>query len=103
MANALAHLLMKNTVLETLGFPGYGLLIEAALVAMDPEGREEGMIEHIEDYEHYGYVRVFIHDLRQAWESERERRRNPMSSPISWRFLLSPCRLRSTKLHNFKS
>jgi hypothetical protein len=71
----LAHLLMKNTVSRKFGLPGYGLLTETALNAMGVDPAKENMREHNEIYEHYGDVKVFIHDLHAAWEVERKRRR----------------------------
>jgi hypothetical protein len=71
----LAHRLMKNSVAEELGLPGYGLITQAALAAMGVDPGNEGMIPHIENYKHYGQVDVFIHNLRQAWEKERQKER----------------------------
>ncbi len=71
----MAHRLMKNTVREATGLTGYGLLTEPALEAMGIEWVAEGMLEHLEHYEHLGEVRVFIYDLRKAWDIERERQR----------------------------
>lgn len=72
----LAHRLMKNTVVDKFGLPGYGLLTEAALKEMGIDPTVEGMLEHVEHYEHYGAVNVFIHDLRAAWLIEHERIRS---------------------------
>ncbi len=71
----LTHRLMKNTVTEKIGLTGYGLISRSALEAMDVDPLAEGMIPHVEHYEHYGQVTVYIHDLRQAWEDEREKER----------------------------
>ena len=71
----LAHLLMKNGVQEKTGLGGYGLVTQAAIEVMGVNPAAEGMIPHVETYEHYGEVDVFIHDLRQAWENERDKRR----------------------------
>jgi hypothetical protein len=71
----LAHLLMKNTVSEKSGLNGYGLVTRSAIEAMGVDAVAEGMIPHVENYEHYGDVDVFIHDLRQAWDNERDKRR----------------------------
>ena len=76
----LAHRLMKNTVVETFRIQGYGLLTEAALEAMGIDPVAEGMLEHVEQYEHYGAVNVYIHDLRAAWLIERERHRSVVTA-----------------------
>jgi hypothetical protein len=71
----LAHLLMKNSVLEKTGLPGYGLVSEVALSSMAVDGDADGLISHIENYEHYGDIKLFVYDLRQAWKAEKERNR----------------------------
>ena len=76
----LIHRLMKNRVKEATGCKGYGLLTEAAVSAMGLDGLTKNMIEHFESYEHYGDVRVFIHDLGKAWELERERQHQFVSA-----------------------
>jgi hypothetical protein len=76
----LAHLLMKNTVLDKYRLPGYGLLTEAALKAMGIDPDAEGMLEHVEHYEHYGAVNAYIHDLRAAWLIEHERKRSVVTA-----------------------
>ena len=71
----LAHLLMKNSVLEKTGLPGYGLITEVALSSMGIDGDADGLITHVKNYEHYGDIKLFIYDLRQAWKVEKERTR----------------------------
>jgi hypothetical protein len=72
----LAHRLMKNTVLDKFKLQGYGLITEAALKAMEIDPAAEGMQEHVEEYEHYGAVKVYVHDVRAAWRLEHERQRS---------------------------
>ncbi len=57
---------MKNTIVQKFGLPGYGLLTETALKAMDLDPAKDGMLGYAEHYEHYGAVNVFVHDLRAA-------------------------------------
>jgi hypothetical protein len=76
----LAHLLMKNSVLEKTGLPGYGLVSEVALSSMGIDGEADGLIAHIENYEHYGDVKLFIYDLRQAWKVEKARSRRVVTA-----------------------
>jgi hypothetical protein len=71
----LAHLLMKNSVFDKFGLPGYGLLTDVALKAMGIDPSAEGMLAHIEQYKHYDAINVYIHDLRAAWSLEHERER----------------------------
>ena len=76
----LAHLLMKNSVLEKTGLPGYGLVSEVALSSMGIDGEADGLLTHIENYEHYGDVNLFIYDLRQAWKVEKARSRRVVTA-----------------------
>lgn len=112
----LAHLLMKNTVTEKSGLAGYGLISQSALEAMGVDAQAEGMTPHIENYEHYGQVDLFIHDLRQAWQNEREKERIivlpedalasasvvvPVSPWIAWDYMQDPeIRLRYSDLQS---
>lgn len=67
----ITHLLLKNSVEGD----AYALLTEACLdaTALDPEAL--GMTRHVEEYEHVGKVRAWIHDLARVWRLEHERRR----------------------------
>jgi len=71
----LAHLLMKNTVAAKFGLQGYGLLTDSALEAIGIDPVAERMMEHVEEYDHYSAVKVYIHDLRKAWKLEHARSR----------------------------
>lgn len=71
----LVHRLMKNTVTETTGLTGYGLVSQAAIEAIGTTGTAEGMAEHVEHYEDFGDVTVHLSDLVAAWEAQTERRR----------------------------
>lgn len=79
----LAHLLMKNSVQKSFNMRGYGLITEAAREAMALDPATDYLTEHIEQYEHYGEVKVYIHDLRAAWEIERERHRQFVTSEVA--------------------
>jgi len=68
----LIHRLMKNSVKEKFGVTGYGLITEAAVGAMGIAGLTDGMHEHVEQVEHFGEVRMYIHDLNQSWETHRK-------------------------------
>jgi len=68
----LIHRLMKNSVKEKFGLRGYGLIMDAAVGAMGIAGLTDGMYEHTEPVDHFGEVRMFIHDLTKAWETHRK-------------------------------
>ena len=71
----LVHRLMKNTVTEATGLTGYGLISRPAIDAIGVAGATEGMVEHVEHYEDFGDVTVYIEDLRRAWVAEADRSR----------------------------
>ena len=75
----LAHRLMKNTVKETTGLTGYGLLTQAAIDAIGVTDATADMVEHVEHYEDFGEITSYIADLRAAWtiEAKRGRKRLP--------------------------
>ena len=68
----LIHRLMKNKVKEKFGVMGYGLITEAAVGAMGIADVTNGMQEHVEQVEHFGDVKMFIHDLNKAWDAFRQ-------------------------------
>jgi hypothetical protein len=82
----LAHRLMKNTVTETTGLAGYGLITEAAINATGISGATEGMTLHTELYEDFGDLTVYVTDLREAWEAEATRERKALSTEeaLAW-------------------
>jgi Protein of unknown function (DUF2652) len=71
----LVHRLMKNSIKERFGLTGYGLITEPAARALGISGLTDGMHEHTEQVEHFGEVRIFVHDLGRAWEARRQRGR----------------------------
>ena len=71
----LVHRLMKNTVTETTGLAGYGLVSKAAMEAIGTTGEAEGMLEHSEHYEDFGDVTAYLTDLVGAWKAQADRRR----------------------------
>ena len=75
----LVHRLMKNTVTETTGLVGYGLISQAAIEAIGTTGEAEGMTEHLEHYEDFGDVTVYLTDLVAAWNARADRQRRKVS------------------------
>ncbi|MBT8212968.1 MAG: DUF2652 domain-containing protein [Acidimicrobiia bacterium] len=71
----LVHRLMKNSVNDATGLTGYGLITEAALEAIGTTGEAEGMTRHVENYEDFGDVTVYLADLAAAWRAQVERQR----------------------------
>ncbi len=75
----LVHRLMKNTVTEVTGLAAYGLITRAAIEAIGVAGDADGMVEHVENYEDFGDVTVYLADLAAAWDAQAERRRQVVS------------------------
>ena len=75
----LVHRLMKNTVTEATGLAAYGLITHAAIEAIGVAGDADGMVEHVETYEDFGDVTVYLADLVAAWDAQAERRRQVVS------------------------
>ena len=103
-----AHRLLKNSVLEALGFEAYALYTELCIAAMgvgDPANA--GLVSHDETYEHLGTTRSWVRDLHAAWEAEGERTRIVVSAQdaawtletlmpgppeVAWEWITSPAR-----------
>ena len=47
---------------------------------MGIDGEDDGLKSHVENYEHYGNIKLFIYDLRQAWKVEKERSRRVVTA-----------------------
>ena len=101
----LVHRLLKNSVAETLGLKGYGVLTAEAVEALKIDPASLGMREHREDYEHFGEVLNYVHDLQARWKQEQETRRDvvtpdqadvalefdfPAPPALVWEHLTSP-------------
>lgn len=97
----ITHRLLKNSVERA----AYALLTQDCLdaTALDPEAL--GMTGHMEEFEHIGEVRAWVHDLTRAWRLEHERRRVyvaeadavhevrgwvPGEPALVWEYLTSP-------------
>jgi len=75
----LVHRLLKNTVADTMGLTGYGLITQTAMDAMGLSGVDEGLTEHVEHFEDFGEVTMYIADLRATWDKEADRQRRIVS------------------------
>ncbi len=71
----LVHRLTKNTITEKTGLKAYGVYTEAAVEALGIGDLCGRMIRHAEEYEHLGMTSIFVQDLQEVWERERDRQR----------------------------
>jgi hypothetical protein len=102
----LAHRLLKGTSVErAAGARSYLLLTDAAMVALDLDPRELGMIGLTEQHEGLGAVRCHLLDLGRRWAGEQRRptqlptsggqlnrieRLLPIPPAAAWELLTSP-------------
>ncbi len=101
----LVHRLLKNTVAEKFDLRGYALFTEPCVRALDLDPSALRFREHVEQYEHIGAVRSFVHDLQARWDEQQKQRRVyiapgkgdaefsfdvPASPAVAWDYLTSP-------------
>jgi len=100
-----AHRLLKNDVVETLGIAAYALISQPCVDVTDIDPAALGMREHTETYDRIGDVKAWAHDLGRRWEEEEARGRVfvtpeesilivsvPTDVPpqVAWEFLTKP-------------
>lgn len=67
----LIHRLLKNHVVETTGIRAYTVYTVAAVEALGLGEMAAAMTPHAERYDHLGEVRLFVQDMRPAWEARQ--------------------------------
>lgn len=80
----LVNLLMKNTVKETFGLHGYGLISDAAVEALKAEALVADMSPHTESYEHFDDVGMRIWNLPAAWQGQVDKQRAMVTTDDAW-------------------
>ncbi|HET9907935.1 MAG TPA: DUF2652 domain-containing protein [Anaerolineales bacterium] len=78
------HRMLKNHVLEQTGIRSYALFSKAAAQSLELHNLCEPLVPHQESYEHLGEVRMLVHDLRAAWESEQARKKIRVDPNEAW-------------------
>ena len=99
------HRLLKNDVVEKLGFEAYALISQTCIAASDLDPAALGMLAHTETYERIGDVPAWAHDLERRWQEEEARGRIRVSADesildlsiptdvppqVAWEFLTKP-------------
>ncbi|MFN8448083.1 MAG: DUF2652 domain-containing protein [Anaerolineae bacterium] len=87
-----AHRMMKNQVKEQTGIKAYALFTDTAINQLGLQGMCVQLEAHAETYEHIGEVQMWVHDLKAAYDRERER--NPV--------VVTPDDAWATVAHDFK-
>jgi hypothetical protein len=83
------HRLLKNRVSEVLGHGAYALYSEACVAATGIDASAQGLVAATEDVDDIGAMRVWVRDLRDAWQREEARERRlvaPEAAYVHWAF-----------------
>jgi len=78
------HRMLKNAVIEQTGIKSYALFTEASAQALNLSALCDDLLPYVESYEHLGEVRMWVHDLRAAWDREQARRRTVVEAEHAW-------------------
>ncbi len=68
----LIHRLLTNRVAEATGVRAYTLYSDPAIVQLGLQPFCARLIEHHEEYEHLGRVKVWVQDMHLVWQEQRE-------------------------------
>jgi hypothetical protein len=71
----LAHRLLKNHIVEATGITAYAAYTSSAVEELGIQELCLAMWPHRESYEHLGEIGLYVQDLHEVWERERDRRR----------------------------
>jgi hypothetical protein len=78
------HRMLKNSVIEKTGVKAYAIFSEAAAAKLDLSTLCQPLIPLTETYEHLGEVRIYVHNLRTAWEHYLENTRCVVEPETAW-------------------
>lgn len=68
----LIHRLLKNRIMDTTGIQAYVAYTAAAAHTLGLAEMIESMTAHEESYEHLGTVKLYVQDIRPAWDARRD-------------------------------
>ena len=71
----LVHRLLKNTVSEMVGSRAYALYSDICIQITVIDPIAQGLVEHHENIDIIGDVKLWLRDLEEAWKKENERTR----------------------------
>jgi hypothetical protein len=71
----LVHRLTKNSIKEKTGCQAYVAYSQAAVEALGIQELAQTMTTHSEEYDHIGTVQMFVQDMVQVWERDKDRTR----------------------------
>jgi hypothetical protein len=80
----LAHRLLKNSIIDSTGIQAYVFFTDAAAEIMQMGGLADGMLRHIEHYDHLGDIAGYIHDLHPMWVGFKAKRQVYVTPEESW-------------------
>jgi uncharacterized protein YndB with AHSA1/START domain len=85
----LVHRLLKNTTSAKVDGRAYALYSDACIQTMGIDPAAQRLIEHQETIDIIGDVKVWLRDLKDAWENENERTRAEVTRAdayVTWDF-----------------
>jgi len=71
----LIHRMLKNTVSEKVGSRAYALYSDACVQKLGIDPAAHGLVEHHETIDIIGDVKLWLRDLEEAWQKEKEQTR----------------------------
>ncbi len=93
----LVHRLLKNTVSEKIGSRAYTVYSDACIQTMGMDPAAQGLVEHRENIDIIGDVRLWLRNLDEAWKKENERTRVEVTRAdayVTWEFDIAASRQR---------
>ncbi len=83
----LVHRLTKNSILQQTGLKAYAAYTQSAVSALGIEQSANSMTRHVEAYESFGEVQLYLDDLHTKWEEHRTRTRTSVQEDQALRLL----------------
>jgi len=76
--------LFKSPISDAVGMNGFAFITAVCADAMRINSLTESMKIYSDNYENFGEIRGFVHDLQPIWKRERERRRIMVNPEDTW-------------------
>src|SRR5690349_19335863 len=78
------HRMLKNDVIEKTGVKAYAIFSVAAAAKLELKSLCDGLIPHVETYEHIGTVQIQVYNLRTVWENYLEEMHQVVNPDTAW-------------------
>ena len=93
----LVHRLLKNTVSDKIGSRAYAVYSGACIQTMGMDPAAQGLVEHRENIDIIGDVKLWLRNLDEAWKKENERTHVEVTRAeayVTWDFDIAASRRR---------